>query len=175
MAKKKKVKVRVNGRTLTSETLQDRSPVISKLEEILIRWITKDTVLSGEITNITDKIRLGIRISAFRMVLERLKQLCEFNPEPKPKVSPEPRQELNQIILVEMAQTIGSPVDPSTIVFSKCSNMSQEYFGKANPNSPNNYDLVVHLGSREDFQVFAAYRASESFAHPTIFKGYFKP
>lgn len=165
--KKKKVKVRVNGRTLTSQTLDPKTPM-GKLEEVLIRWITRDTAVSGDITNITDKIRLGIRISAFRMVLERLKQIVEFH-KPTPQES--------QIVGAAVVNTdfvLGAIVDPSNVVFVKCANMTEEYFGKASVSSPHNYSLLLHLGSRGDFQVFAAYRAEESFAHPTIFKGYFK-
>lgn len=178
--KKKKAKVRVNGRTLTSETLQDRGPVISKLEEVLIRWITRDTAISGEIKNITDKIRLGIRISAFRMVLERLKQLCEFNPDPNFDLiidSGIHRSQMKSVpgsVLINTEFVLGAAVDRSTVEFLKCANMTKQQFGDAGRNSAKNYDLVIHLGSREDFEVFAAYRADESFAHPVIFKGRFR-
>lgn len=168
---KNKGRVRVNGRTLTTETLQDRGPVISKLEEVLVRWITRDTAISGDITNITDKIRLGIRISAFRLILERLKQLCQQNPN-SPKSTPEPT--VLGAAVVNMDFILGAAVDPSTVWFYRCANMTEEYFNKASSTSPHKYDLILHLGSREDFQVFAAYRASESFAHPVIFKGEFK-
>lgn len=165
----KKIKVQLNGHSLVSPTIKGDG-VPAKLEQWLVKFITIYTVALGERDNITDKIRLGIKLSGLKMALYRLRELCQQYPEP-PKSEPEPPL---LGCLVNQDFVLGAIVDPSTVVFTKCSNMTEEYFGKASVNSPFNYTLILHLGSRNGFEVFATYRAEEEFAHPTIFKGHFK-
>ena len=162
-------KVQLNGHSLVSPIIKGDG-VPAKLEQWLVKFMTIYTVQLGECKTITDKIRLGIKLSGLKMALYRLRELCERYPEPL-KSTPEPPL---LGCLVNQEFVLGAVVDPSQVVFTKCSNMTEEYFGKANANSPYKYDLILHLGSRNEFQVFAAYRASESFAHPIIFKGHFK-